>query len=129
MTTAFWCVAAAFVLIYLTRLPVSFAQLKTGKFDNNHPRDQQAKLEGWGRRAVAAHMNGFEGFAGFAASVFVAHLAHGNEHTAGLLAITYVVARVIYVALYIGNVATLRSAVWTVGLVATFGLFVLPVLG
>lgn len=131
MTIAFWCLPVAFLLVYASKIPVMVAQVKAGdgRYDNHHPRDQQAALTGWGKRAVSAHLNGFEGFAGFAAAVLVARAGGGNEHTAGLLAVVYVVSRVVYIALYLADVATLRSAVWAVGFFATLWLFVLPALG
>ncbi|MEO8800039.1 MAG: MAPEG family protein [Polyangiaceae bacterium] len=131
MTIAFWCLPVAFLLIYASKIPVAIAQVKAGggRYDNHHPRDQQAALTGWGKRAISAHLNGFEGFAGFAAAVLVAHAAGGNAHTADVLAVAYVVTRVLYVGLYLADVATLRSAVWAVGLFATLWLFVLPAFG
>jgi len=130
MTIPFWCLCVAFLLAYAVKIPVAVAMYKAGggKYDNDHPRDQQAKVQGWGKRAIAAHQNAFEGFAPFAASVFVAHLGNGNAHTAGLLAMAYVGARIVYNGLYIGNISTARSAVWTLGFAATLGLFLLPVL-
>ena len=58
--------------------------VQSGGYNNHNPRDQQADLEGWGKRALSAHLYGFEGFAPFAAAVFVAHLAGGS---AGLVVV------------------------------------------
>ena len=44
------------------------------------------------------------------------------------LAVAFVIARVLYLPLYIFDLDLLRSAVWAVGLAATCGLFLLPVL-
>ena len=44
------------------------AMQRAGGYDNHLPRAQQAQLEGWGARSVAAHQNGFETFAPFAAA-------------------------------------------------------------
>ena len=79
MTIPLACIAAAFALIYAPRIAVVVAQAKQAEgFDNKHPRDQQAKLTGWGRRANAAHLNAFESFAPFAAAVLVAHVTHAD---------------------------------------------------
>jgi len=43
-----------------------------------------------------------------------------------VLAVTYVVARLAYTAAYIADVHALRSLVWTAGMFATLGLFLLP---
>ena len=130
MTTPLVCVFVAFLLIYLPRIIVAAAQGKQPEgFDNKHPRDQQARLTGWGRRANAAHMNAFEAFAPFAAAVLVAHVTHADAKWSAILAIAHVAARVAYVGLYVGNVDRARSGVWMVGLAATIGLFVLPMVG
>jgi uncharacterized MAPEG superfamily protein len=129
MTVPFACVGIAVLLIYFPRLFVWRAQsLAAGGYDNKHPRDQQAKLEGWGRRANAAHLNAFESFAPFAASVFVAHLGGGSPQMATMLAVSHVVCRVVYSILYIANLDKLRSTVWTLAFLATLGLFGLPLL-
>lgn len=124
MTFPFLCVFIAYALIWLPRGVAFAAQAKQPEgYDNKNPRDQQARLEGWGRRAQAAHNNTIEAFAPFAASVVVAHLAHANPTHQNVLAGTFVVARVIYPFLYIGNIDKARSLIWTVGLLATCGLF------
>ena len=130
MTIAFWCIPIAYLLVYAAKVPVGVAQYQQGggKYDNRHPRDQQAKLEGWGKRALGAHLNGFEGFMGFAAAVLVARVGGGNAHTADLLAVAYVVSRAMYVALYLANIHLLRSTVWSLGLGIIMWLFALPAL-
>ena len=130
VTTPLLCVGIAFLLIYLPKIPLSVAMGKQPEgYDNKDPRGQQAKLTGWGQRARNAHANAFESFPAFAASVFVAHLGHGNEKYAAILAITYCVARAIYPLIYMANLGTARSGVWTIGFGATCGLFALPLLG
>jgi uncharacterized MAPEG superfamily protein len=81
-------------------------------------------LEGWGRRAAAAHANGFESFAPFAAAVLTAHAAHVDPRTSATLAIVHVAARTIYPAVYIAGIHVLRSTVWCIGFGATAGLFI-----
>ncbi len=126
MTIPFYCVLAAFVLIYLSKLPAVFALKRLpGGYDNHHGRDQQAKLSGWGRRAIAAHQNGFESFPAFAAAVLIAHVKGANPDHAAALALTYVASRLAYVACYLADRATLRSAVWFVGMLAIGALFLI----
>jgi uncharacterized MAPEG superfamily protein len=122
-----WCIVAAWLMIYLTKLPIAAAMQRAGGYDNRLPRAQQARLEGWGARAVAAHKNGFESFAPFAAAVLVAHLGGGPAQLIDMLAISFVVARAGYVICYLADWASLRSAVWTVGFLATLALFLAPV--
>lgn len=129
MTIPFVCVAIAFALIFLTKVPVGVAMAKqAGGYDNKHPRDQQAQLTGWGRRAKAAHDNTIEAFPGFAAGVLIAHVGGADAHWSTVLAITFIAARVIYPALYLADVHLARSTIWGVGCAATFGLLVLPAL-
>ena len=128
MDVSLACVAIVLVLNYVVKVPVAIAMgRQKGGYDNRNPREQQARLEGWGRRAVAAHANGFEAFAPFAAAVLAAHVTHAPLASVNALAITFVIARVAYAALYIANVATLRSLVWGVGFFATLGLFGLAI--
>jgi uncharacterized MAPEG superfamily protein len=126
VATHFWCIVAAWAVVYLTKLPIAAAMNREGGYDNRHPRDQQAKLTGWGARALAAHLNGFETFAPFAAAVLVAHVAGAQASLVTGLALLFVVSRVAYVACYIADLSSLRSAVWGVGFLATLGLFLAP---
>ena len=122
------CVFIAFLLIYLPKIPLSFAMAKSrGGYDNRHPRDQQAALEGWGRRAAAAHANGFESFAPFAAAVLVAHVTKAEVQLTATLALVHVAARTVYPLVYIAGIHVLRSTVWVVGFAATVGLFVVGI--
>lgn len=125
MTIAFWCVLIAAVM------PLMFTGVAKGLGgyglkSNRDPRAFQAALEGRARRAHNAHLNGFEAFPAFAAAVIIAHLV-GNmaQGTMDLLALIFVVARLIYGATYIADLSTLRSLVWTVAYGCMIALFVL----
>lgn len=127
MTIPFLCILIAFVLIYVSRIFVVLGQSKQPEgYDNKTPRDQQSRLTGWARRAHAAHHNGFEDFAPFAAAVLVAHVGDGNPRLAALLAMTHVGARMMYLLAYLGDADKLRTAIWGVGFLTTAALFVLP---
>lgn len=118
-TIANWCVVAACVLPILT---VGMAKAttrgprKNGGYDNHNPREWEAKLAGWKARAVAAQNNGFEALPLFIAGVLMAQQSHADQGRIDLLAMAFVVTRVVYVALYLKDVATLRSLVWAIGL-------------
>jgi uncharacterized MAPEG superfamily protein len=121
------CIALAYLLVYVPHFIAGPARFKMqGGFDNHHPRDQAARLEGWAKRASAAHLNGHETFSPFAIAVVVALVGHANEHTVTLLTVTYVVLRIAYIAVYLADLAAVRSLVWTAGLGITFALFLLP---
>jgi uncharacterized MAPEG superfamily protein len=129
MTTPLWCLFFAFLLITVSYAPSAIARARMpGGYDNRHPRTQQTKLEGWGARALAAHQNVQESFAGFAAAVIVHHVAGGDPWKGTVLAITWLVARGVYLAFYLADLDYLRSAVWGVAWLCTIGLFLLPAL-
>jgi len=128
MEVHLWCIVAAWVLIYAGKLPVAVAMHKAGGYDNHLPRAQQAALTGWGARSVAAHLNGFETFAPFAAAVLVAHISGAATGLIDGLAVVFVVSRLFYVGFYLADLAGLRSTVWTVGWIVTLVLFLTPVL-
>lgn len=119
-------IPVALAVVYLSKLPVAVAMKREGSgYDNRHPRAQQARLAGWGERALAAHQNGFEAFPAFAVAVVVAHVVGVDRSVALALAVTHIAARVVYVALYVADRPTVRSLVWGVGFAATVALLVL----
>ncbi|MBI2393928.1 MAG: MAPEG family protein [Deltaproteobacteria bacterium] len=119
----------AFCLVYVPRLFVAREQARMPEgYDNAHPRQQQARLDGFGARAQAAHLNGFEAFAPFAAGVLASLHAGVEARSIVWLGTVFVAARSVYVALYLANRSTARSAVWTVGFLATCALLLAPVL-
>jgi uncharacterized MAPEG superfamily protein len=123
-------IAAAFALIYLPRMVVSREMKKlAGGYDNTQPRHQQAQLDGLGRRALGAHLNGFEAFAPFAAGVLAAVQRGAKLELVAGVASAFVVARAAYVFLYLGDRPGLRSTVWGLGMACTSGLMVLAIAG
>lgn len=122
MTFAYWMLLVTALLPYLT---VGLA--KSGGFDNHAPRPSLERLVGWRRRAEWAHRNHFEAFPAFAAAVIVAELAHASQSRIDLLAGIFVILRLLYTALYLADLAALRSIVWSLGLFAVIGLFVLGI--
>lgn len=127
MAIHLWCIVAAWGLVYAAKVPVAVAMQRAGGYDNRHPRAQQAALTGWGARSVAAHLNGFEAFAPFAAAVLVAHVSGAATGLIDILAVVFVASRVAYTGLYIADLASVRSLVWGVGWLATLGLFLSPI--
>jgi uncharacterized MAPEG superfamily protein len=100
---------------YLSKIPLAMAMKKAGGYDNHHPREQQAKLQGFGARAVAAHQNSFEALTVFSIAILSAIVTHHTSFLIQVLAVVYVVSRVAYHALYLMNRATLRSLTWMFG--------------
>jgi uncharacterized MAPEG superfamily protein len=129
MTIPLFCVFVAFLLTMASKGPVALAMARQpGGYDNKTPREQQASLQGWGRRAVAAHLNSFEAFPAFAAAVLVASIAAGDPVWTARLSVVFVIARALYVPLYVFDFDRMRSLVWTVGFGSTVGIFLLPLL-
>jgi len=120
MTLLITCLFTALILPFLAKLPLAIAMNKQGGYDNNHPRDQQAKLTGFGARALAAHQNAFESVIIFAPAILLAIITNHTGEFIQQLAVTHVIARVLYNILYLYNVGTLRSIVWGIGIVCSF---------
>ena len=127
MTYPFYCMAAAFALTYLTKLPLTIAMAREGEsgYDNRNPREQQARLTGWGCRSLAAHQNSFEVTPVFAAAVITAYLFQADAYWSALWASIFLVSRILYIILYIKDLALMRSTVWTIGMASCIALFVL----
>ncbi|CAE6920988.1 MAG: hypothetical protein CMK72_10710 [Pseudomonadaceae bacterium] len=129
MSLPFWCVFISALLIYIAKAPVAKAmQAESGTYDNHHPRAQQARLTGFGARALAAHMNSFEAFPIFAAAVLMAHVTQTQGYLVDTLAIVFVVSRVLYLVCYWCDWHWQRSVVWAVGLISSLLLMLTPAL-
>jgi uncharacterized MAPEG superfamily protein len=122
MTTLIWCLFIATLLPFLAKVPVAYAMNKLGGYNNNHPREQQSKLTGFGARALAAHQNAFESLIIFAPAVLLAIATHHTGDNIALLAIVHVVARLAYNVLYLMNIDKLRSLVWFVATISSFSI-------
>jgi len=72
MTTLVFSLIVAALLPYIAKIPLAVAMHKAGGYDTNHPREQQAKLKGFGARALAAHNNAFESLIVFASAILLA---------------------------------------------------------
>jgi uncharacterized MAPEG superfamily protein len=129
MTIAKWCVLMACFLPPLTALLPKIRSLrlsfKDGKYDNNNPRAWESKLTGWQLRALAAHSNGFEALPLFTAAVIFAQMSHGDQGRIDMLAMTFVALRVVYTAVYLMNMGTLRTLVWTAAVATNVALFLM----
>ena len=129
MSIAKWCVLIACVLPVLSvgMAKASTARLsrKNGGYDNNSPREWEAKLTGWQQRANAAQANGFEALPLFIAGVLFAHMAQAEQGRIDMLAMAFVGIRCAYVAAYLANLGTLRTLIWTAGLGVSIALLAL----
>ncbi|MCM2495451.1 MAPEG family protein [Burkholderia glumae] len=112
-------------LVIVALLPfvwTACAKARAG-YDNRAPRDYLAKLEGWRRRAAAAHQNAWEALALFTAALVVAWHDGANAARVDQLASAFVALRVLHGVVYIANWAALRTLVWCAGMVCVVWLF------
>lgn len=110
MTAAHVCLLVAAVLPPLCALIA-----KAGRFgfkENHDPRAWQARQTGWRARALAAQANGFEALPLFIGGLLVAWQREAAPATVDLLAMSFVGLRVVYIGLYLADLATLRSVAW-----------------
>jgi uncharacterized MAPEG superfamily protein len=91
-----------------------------GGYDNHHPRDQQARLDGKGRRALAAHLNGMEALPVFGIGVLAAAQRHVSIRVQLLCCALFVLARLVYVLAYLHDKASLRSGMFGLGMLVCF---------
>lgn len=127
LATAYWCILVAAALPYLW---VVIAKASGEKFDNQNPRGWLARQDNpRSIRANAAQLNAFEAFPPFAASVVLAQLAGVAHENIALLAIIFVIARILHGGFYIANSDKLRSLVWAVGFLCVMALLVQAAIG
>ncbi len=128
-TLAYWCVLLAAVL------PIACAGLakwgkfgisrRQGGFDNHNPRAWLAKQVDWRGRANAAQANSFEALPFFIGAILIAHQLGANQTQVDVMALLYIVLRVLYVMLYVADVSTLRSIVWGLAFFLNIGILFL----
>ncbi len=121
MTLAYWCILIAALM------PLMWAGIaKSGAegYDNASPRAFMAQLKGRALRADWAQQNALESFAPFAAAVIIAHLTGTSQDLINLLAVLFVLFRILHGVFYIRDQHQLRSLVWLGGFLSMIGLFV-----
>ena len=120
MTIAYACV------LFMGLFPCVAAGIaKKGfeQYDNSMPRQWLAKQTGFRARANAAQANLFESLPLFFAAVIIASVNGAPQLRLDLLAIGFVIARITYLICYIANWPTMRSIVWTLGLICAVAIF------
>ena len=117
MTTPFWCLLVVAVLPYLLAGTGGYLRIRQlGELDNNHPRVQALRLEGIAARAWAAQSNAWEALSVFGTAVFLAHLTHADAEASANASLLYLATRIAHPILYLADLATVRTIVFTVGL-------------
>ena len=122
-----YCIAVAFLEIYLPFLVVAYARLSIG-YDYSAPRAMFDKLPAYGQRATWAHQNCFEGFMIFAVAALMAYVTGVNSPASAWAALTFITVRLLYSVFYILDIALVRSLMYAVGLTCSCTLFVLSII-
>jgi len=125
-TVAYWCV------LFAALLPLACAWLakssgfgkprREGGFDNADPRGWLARQTDWQARANAAQANSFEALPFFIGAVIIAHQLGAPQTRLDILAVLFVTLRVIFIAMYVAGLPAIRSAIWTLALLANVGI-------
>ncbi|AXK72619.1 hypothetical protein DWG18_10260 [Lysobacter sp. TY2-98] len=118
---AYWCVLIAAALPYVWTVA---AKARGGeRYDNRDPRGWLARYsDPRVQRANAAQFNAFEALPAFAAGVILAHLAGVLNARVSLLAILFIVARVLHGGFHVAGVPLARSGSWFVGIASVLTL-------
>jgi len=124
MTIADFCLLAAVILTIVSIAPAKLSGAR--EYDNANPRDPRFYTPGLRSRSQGAHLNGYEAFPFFAAAVILAEMRAVPQGTVNALAVAFIVARIVYVLLYLGDRPTWRSVVWSVGFACNLAIFLSP---
>lgn len=120
LTVAYWAVLVAALLPlvcgWLAKSGSFGKSRKDGGYDNHNPRAWLARQTDWRARANAAQANSFEALPFFIGAVIIAHQLGGMQIRIDVLAFVFVVLRLLYIAMYVADMATARSLIWTVAL-------------
>ena len=127
LTTAYWCVLVAALLpmvcAYLAKSGGMGRKPEQGGFDNHDPRAWLQRQTGFQARANAAQANSFEALPFFIGAVIIAHQLGAQQTWLDLLALLFVLLRGFYILMYVADLATARSLVWALGMLANVAIF------
>jgi len=125
-TVAYWCVLVAVLLpyacAYLAKSGGFGKPRSQGGFDNVDPRAWLGKLTDWRARANAAQANSFEALPFFIGAVIIAHQLAAPQTRLDILAVLFVTLRIIYIAMYVAGLATMRSLIWAAAFLVNVGI-------
>jgi uncharacterized MAPEG superfamily protein len=128
-TVAYACVLIAALLpiacALLAKWPGLGKPRRQGGFDNGDPRGWIATQSDWQKRADAAQANSFEALPFFIGAVIIAHQLGAPQTFLDILAVLFITLRIIYAAMYVAGLATIRSAIWALAFLVNVGIFAL----
>jgi uncharacterized MAPEG superfamily protein len=126
LTVAYWAVLVAALLpiacAWLAKSGQMTRPRREGGLDNQHPREWLARQTDWRARANAAQANSFEALPFFIGAVIIAHQLGGSQVRVDVLAFLFVVLRVLYIMMYVANMANARSLLWAVALLVNIAI-------
>jgi len=122
MSIAYWCILIAALLPYVW---VGVAKSGAPAYNNKDPRGWIAHQQNYRvRNANGAHLNAFEAFPAFAAGVLMAQFAGVDPGRISMLAIAFIVFRVLHGIFYLSGTHAVRSLVWVGGFACVAALMV-----
>ena len=129
LTVAYWAVLLAALLPIvcagLAKWGMFGKPRREGGYDNHNPRAWLARQSGWRARANAAQANSFEALPFFIGAVVIAHQIGAPQAALDLLACVFILLRVSYIALYVGDSPTARSVVWGLAFLVNIAILLL----
>ncbi len=129
LTLAYWTVLIAALLPILCAGVAKWGAMgksrREGGYDNHNPRAWLARQSDWRARANSAQANSFEAMPFFIGAVIIAHQLHAPQMRLDVLAFIWVVLRMLYILMYLADMATLRSVVWVLALGVNIGILFL----
>jgi uncharacterized MAPEG superfamily protein len=120
LTVAYWAVLVAALLpIFcagLAKWGMFSKPRHAGGFDNHNPRAWLAGQQSWRARANAAQANSFEALPFFIGAVIIAHQLGAYQTRLDVLAFLFVVLRLLYILMYVADLASARTLAWVLAL-------------
>ncbi|HEY0201206.1 MAG TPA: MAPEG family protein [Burkholderiaceae bacterium] len=124
-TIAYGCVLVAALLPIACSALAKYGNGGAKPFDNNDPRGWLARQTDWRARANAAQANSFEALPFFIGAVIIAHQLGAAQMPLDMLALLFILLRLLYIMMYVAGLPTVRSLVWTGGLLVNIGILFL----
>jgi uncharacterized MAPEG superfamily protein len=125
-SVAYWCVLIAALLplgcAWLAKSQGMGKPRSQGGYDNHDPRGWLARQRDWQARANAAQSNSFEALPLFIGAVIIAHQLGAPQVRVDILAVLFVTLRMVYIAMYVAGLPTIRSAIWALALAVNIGI-------
>lgn len=128
-TVAYGCVLIAALLPIVCAAIAKWGQFnkprREGGYDNGDPRAWLARQTAWRARANAAQANSFEALPFFIGAVLVALQLGAPTARLDMLALLWVLCRLVFIGAYVGNLSTLRSLVWALAFALNIAILLL----